>query len=102
MRIIAKASDSRFIVEATDEDLLRIIGHRYHRSHYNTNGPPEFKVGDQIAVHAMFERIGAIAAAQAKLDDAAKTLEAVAQICRAQGPFITSAGEPPAEPTTTP
>lgn len=100
MKIVATITangygDDKFLVEATSDELLRLMGHTHHR---HNGAPAGFKVGDQINVIELYKRLTNIRAAESQLSDAAKSLEAAATIARNQGPFFTSlTAEPPDE-----
>lgn len=86
MKIIGEGRE-HFIIEVTRRELANLTG---YYSEYSYEKDPYPKVGDTIAVHAMYQRLytlsrrrGEIKTAQKMLRDAASELELVAPILEA-------------------
>ena len=80
MKIIGK-SEHGLILTATEDEVAHLAGH------YN-KGVVSTKVGTNIAIDAMWNRLYSLTSQEAKLQEAAKALRLAAELTEQVSPFI--------------
>ena len=106
MRIMAKMThgnelpwSERFMVECSGEELLRIIGFECFTRQSGDGMPMPFKIGDDVQVSQIFEKMKGIRGAVDDLERAAESFESLARMARDEKPlFIRLAEEAPPPP----
>lgn len=88
MKIIGE-SEHTFIVEASRTEIARLIGF-YHQS---TEGAPRLRVGLEILVSAMYDRLYSLERNKGDLVRMAKQLRAQADLLELTEPFIQQSTE---------
>ena len=110
MRIMAKMThgnelpwSERFMVECSGEELLRIIGFECFTRQSGDGMPMPFKIGDDVQVSQIFEKMKGIRGAVDDLERAAESFESLARMARDEKPlFIRLAADDPGDGKTDP
>jgi hypothetical protein len=87
-----------FIVETDKDELSNLVGYQSDFSRtYNTSQRKEFKIGDQIEINAMFDRLYRMANKEKELMEISAKLKAAADFVDASLPTVKHVNGPKEE-----
>ena len=90
--VIPQYGDQRYLLEATETEIARLIGHRF-----SSECRQMMVVGNEIRVNEMFDQLKRLADAQDDLDRASTTLHSVANLVHIIDPMIEAVIKPKEE-----
>lgn len=89
MKIIGQAGADKWIVEATAHELARVAGFAYHVQQRESGA--NLRIGTEIKVSKLFDRLEGIRACERRLTEAQSTLRAVADLIGPVASYINQA-----------